>query len=204
MENIKALSMVEVAISIVDQTKEKTTFIDLYNKVSEAKGFTEEEKKANIAQFYTDVTASGDFVYCGDDLWDLKRNQKQEALDSEFYSEHQSSDEEEEEVKEKVKKPRKKRPVKYVEELDETEEDDYDIDTDESEDESYEKSDATTDEEEDEDDETTHSHEKDVDAELDEDTDSDDEKDDDDDDEEDEDFDEEKYNTIMDQYEDKY
>ena len=77
------MSLVEIAIEI-QENEEKTTFLELYNKVCEKKGFNEEEKRAHIAQFYTDITACGDFIYCGDDLWDLKRNQKLDALEKEF------------------------------------------------------------------------------------------------------------------------
>lgn len=191
MEDIKSLSLVEVAIEIQSESKEKTTFIDLYNKVSEAKGFNEEEKRAHIAQFYTDVTASGDFVYCGGDLWDLKKNQKLEALETEFYTEHAGlGDDLEDEDEAPVKKKRKssKKIMLSPEELEE-EENKEEID---NEDESYENI-SFDDYEASEDDDDYSSYEKDLDSELDE-----------EDKESYDDEDEDKYNSIMDEFENLY
>lgn len=182
------LSMIEIARDIADTHKNRMTFKELYDKVAEIKEFTTEEYQENIAQFYTDINSSGDFVYCGEDLWNLKRNEKTDALDSEFYSEHIGNDEEEEEKPKKVRRSTKKKP-KFVEEMgdDEDSYDDFDDDP-------YDPYDH---EEDDEDEDEYHSHEKDIDSELD-DKDDDSSKDDDDD------FDEDRYNEIMDEYEDKY
>jgi len=190
MKDYNLMSLVEIAVDIQSQPNtDKTTFLDLYNKVCEIKGFDEEEKRAHIAQFYTDITASGDFVYCGEDLWDLKRNQKLEALESEFYNEHiaEESDEEEEE-KPKPKKPRSK-AKKDALELEEEE----NVEEQDSEDESYE-SNATYDDDYDSNDEEYDGYEKDFDYDPDDDSSSDD----------DDDSDEEKYNAIMDDYENLY
>ncbi|MCB9498476.1 MAG: DNA-directed RNA polymerase subunit delta [Bacillales bacterium] len=195
MKDINLLSLVEIAIEVLRESKEKSTFLDLYNKVSEMKNFTEEEKNEHIAQFYTDITSSGDFIYCGEDLWDLKENQPLDVIDHEFFSEH--SDIEGEDEEEKPKKAKKKHPKKYIEEDEEdendTEDEDYEVspvEDDEEEDEVEEGEEST---EPDEESETTESYEKDIDAQLDE-----------SEEEEDEDFDEDTYNSIMDQYEDQY
>lgn len=192
MNDIELMSLVEIAIEIQSNNPEKTTFLDLYNKVCEAKNFDEEEKRNHIAQFYTDVTACGDFIYCGDDLWDLKKNQKLDVQEKEFQSEHIGFEESEEEI---VKKPKRKssRRAKTPLEVEE-EENKEEID---SEDQAYETQMTFADDYDynDEEDEDYSNYEKDFDSELDEDT---------LDDDEDDDFDEDKYNSIMDEYENQY
>ncbi len=191
MKDYSLMSMVEIAIDIQSQPNtEKTTFLDLYNKVCEIKGFDEEERKAHIAQFYTDITASGDFLYCGEDLWDLKKNQKLEALDTEFYSEHVADESEEDE---EVKPKRKPKRAKRQEELFSEEEDDDDNNVNDEEDESYENADYDAEEDED-DDRNYDNYEPDFDHDQDNDDYDDDESD----------REEEKYNDIMDEYEDLY
>lgn len=196
MKDINSMSLVELAIEIQLESNEKTTFIDLYKKVCDAKEMSDDERKANIAQFYTDITACGDFVYCGDDLWDLKKNQKLEVLDSEYYQEHIADEYDEDE--EIIKKPRKKssKKIKYIEELEDEDEDkEENLD---SNDEDYEN--VSFDDYDESQDDDYSSYEKDLDSELDED---DDDKSYDEDEEED-DFDEDKYNSIMDEYENQY
>ena len=190
MKNIELMSLVEIAIEIQSENSEKTTFIDLYNKVCELKGFSEEERKAHIAQFYTDVTACGDFVYCGDDLWDLKRNQKLEALEKEFQTEHIGFEEDKEESRPKPKRKSSKRAKSPLEI--EAEDNREEI---ESEDQAYETQMTYDDYDMQDEDEDYSSYERDFDSELDE---------DDTDYDEDDDFDEDKYNSIMDEYENQY
>jgi len=206
MENIELKSLEEVAVEVLRETKEKATYLELFNKVAELKNFTEEERRENIARFYTDITASGNFVYCGDDYWDLKENQTLDALDSEFYSEHSTVEgEDEEEIK---PKKRSKKTVKriytegdanfvdltYSELAEESEtDDDYN-----NEDESYENIDYDFDKKYDDDD----YDDDDNDSEYEDDYDEDDYDDDDDSDSDD--YDEDKYNAIMDEWEDSY
>lgn len=195
MQNTDLMSLEEIAVMVMKNSKQKITFLDLYNKVSEIKGFTEEQKTDHIAQFYTDITASGDFLYCGDDLWDLKSNEPLSALSSEFYSEHADIEgEEDEEVRPKKAKKRAKKTVEDIEETRSSKEEAEEKDTEDEEYESIEPIDDIEDEDEDID------NEKDEDKDKSEDLDSDDDISD----EDDSDFDEEDYNKIMDQYEDQY
>ena len=189
MKDYSLMSMVEIAVDIQSQPNtEKTTFLDLYNKVCEIKGFTDEEKKAHIAQFYTDITASGDFLYCGEDLWDLKKNQKLEDLDKEFYSEHvaEETDEDEEEIK-------PKRKVRKTKRLEVAEEDYNDDDNNEDNENAEAYENLEYDNEEEDEDNGYNGYEPDFDHDEDEDYDDDDS-----------DREEEKYNDIMDEYEDLY
>ena len=190
MKNNK--SLLEIAIEIQSKSKENTTFVDLFNKIAEQEDLSEEEKAECIAQLYTDIVSSGDFVYCGEDLWNLKSNLKIDALDSEFYSEHAGTDEVEEEKPAKKQSRKKKKAEKMegeenveLHDFDELVQDNEDDDS-SNEDEGYENvtddydSDYSSDDDDDDFDYTTG------------------------DDEDGDDFDEEKYNSIMDQFEDQY
>ncbi len=192
MEKENSKSLIEIAVSIQEFATEPVTFLELYNKVCEEKGFNDDEKKLHIARFYTDVTASGDFIYCGEDKWDLKKNQKLSAQDSDFSEEHiadASIEDEEEKEAPKRKFTSRKKQRKTIEDIieEETKEDDL-----ETEDEEYENQ-PFDDYEPSEDDDGYDDYEKDFDSEMDE-----------DDDDTEDDFDEEKYNSIMDEYEDQY
>lgn len=46
-------------------------FYDLFNKIAEIKGFTEQQKEDKISYFYTDLTLSGKFIMTGENYWDL-------------------------------------------------------------------------------------------------------------------------------------
>lgn len=205
MENIESKSLEEVAVEVLRETKEKATYLELFNKVAEIKNFTEEEKEENIARFYTDITASGNFVYVGEDYWDLKENQNLEALDSEFYSEHSEieGDDEEEKPKRKTRKQTKRVYSEGDENFvdltynDLAEQADSDDDYN-NEDESYEAADSTYDKNY-EDDSDYDDEENDSEYES-EDYDDDYDEDEDDDD----DYDEDSYNAIMDEWEDSY
>ncbi len=206
MDNIELKSLEEVAVEVLRETKEKATYLELFNKVAELKNFTEEERNENIARFYTDITASGNFVYCGDDYWDLKENQTLDALDSEFYSEHSTVEgEDEEEIKPKKRSKKTTKRIytegdanfvdlTYSELAEESEtDDDYN-----NEDESYENMDYDFGKKYDDDD----YDDDDNDSEYEDDYDEDDYDDDDDSDSDD--YDEDKYNAIMDEWEDSY
>lgn len=64
--------MVEIAEEIIRKNG-KQRLNDLVNKVGEIKGFTSEDAE-KVTLLYLDMTLSGNFVYCGNDEWDLKEN----------------------------------------------------------------------------------------------------------------------------------
>ena len=205
MENIELKSLEETAVEVLKQEKTQLTYLELFNKVAELKGFNDEEKAREIARFYTDITSSGNFVYCGDDKWGLKEDLPLDALDSEFYSEHNEIELEDEDLIKPKKKAKKSKKITHTEDgqafvdltyNDLAQESDKDDDY-LSEDESYENLDGSDDYEDyvDDDDDSQYDDE----YEREEDYDDYDEDDDDDDD-----FDEDRYNDIMDDYEDRY
>ncbi|HLS09956.1 DNA-directed RNA polymerase subunit delta [Lentibacillus sp.] len=72
-EELEVTSMVELANDILQEEQKAQDFNELYSKVAEMKGFTEEQKREFIAQFYTDLTIDGRFLTIESGVWGLKR-----------------------------------------------------------------------------------------------------------------------------------
>ena len=58
MDNIELKSLEEVAVEVLRETKEKATYLELFNKVAELKNFTEEERKGSTSSSGKDNTSS--------------------------------------------------------------------------------------------------------------------------------------------------
>ena len=179
MENISQMSLLEVAILLMEQKKNKQSIKALIKEVLEMKGLDDLDHTL-ATQLYIDITTSSKFVYMGDGEWDLKIRQSLDEYDkdgSAFNSKDAFIEEDED--------------LKDVEiEDDDYEDDDYDdYDEDEDYDDEYE------DDEEDEDDDYEYDDEDDYisddildEAEV----------------YSEDDFNEDKYNDLMDDYEDMY
>ncbi len=74
-------SMLETAIEIVKRKRSPQKFDKIFKEVVEDLKLTEEEAAKRVANFYNDLSLSGDFVYTGDNEWDLKDRQPVELWD---------------------------------------------------------------------------------------------------------------------------
>lgn len=182
MENISQMSLLEVAILLMEQKKNKQPIMNLIKEVLEMKGLDDEDKSL-ATQLYIDITTSSKFVYMGDGEWDLKIRQSLDEYDKDGSAFNSKDDlfEEEDDIKD----------VEIEEYEDEDEDSEY-YDEDEYDD---EYDDEDEDEDEDEDDEYEEDDEYDYvsddvldDAEV----------------YSEDDFNEDKYNDLMDDYEDMY
>lgn len=106
-EQLKELSLIELAYELFSETKEPISFYDLVDQMATVLGVTREALLEKLPQFYTELNIDGRFVCLGENRWGLRA----------WYPYDQA----EEEVL-PVAKPKKKR--KQVEEDDEFE--DYD------------------------------------------------------------------------------
>jgi len=82
-------SMRDCAYDEITTACSALTFAELYAKVAAALEMTEEEKKAHIGAFYTDLTLDGRFVALTDNNWDLRERHTYEKVHiniSEVYS----------------------------------------------------------------------------------------------------------------------
>ncbi|GGK07581.1 putative DNA-directed RNA polymerase subunit delta [Lentibacillus kapialis] len=103
-EELEVTSMLELAGEIMHDEQKAQNFNDLYGKVTELKGYTDEQKREFIAQFYTDLTLDGRFLTIESDVWGLKRWYPVEQMDEIVTSP-------EPEKKKKTKKKKKKEKV---------------------------------------------------------------------------------------------
>lgn len=177
MENISQMSLLEVAILLMEQKKNKQPIKELIKEVLEMKGLDDPDHTL-ATQLYIDITTSSKFVYMGDGEWDLKIRQSLDEYDKDGSAFNNKEEYIEEEDLEDI-------------EIEEDDEYDYD-DEDEEDDEDYEYDDE---DEEDDDDDYEYDDEDDyisdeilADAEV----------------YSEDDFNEDQYNDLMDDYEDMY
>ena len=97
--NTEQLSMLEVAIELLNQKKTPQAITSLIQEVLELKGL-DDPNGVLAAQLYIDITTSSSFVFCGEGKWDLKTRQSLELFDRDgsFFNTGEEYEEEEEEI----------------------------------------------------------------------------------------------------------
>jgi DNA-directed RNA polymerase subunit delta len=95
--NTEQLSMLEVAIELMNQKKTPQAIMTLINEVLEIKGLDDPDGTF-ATQLYIDITTSSNFVFCGEGKWDLKDRQSLELFDKDgsFFNTGEEYEEEEE------------------------------------------------------------------------------------------------------------
>ena len=78
------MSLIELAKLLMLEEKKEMKFSETFARVAELKGLNEDEKKAKIGQFYTDLNVDGSFVTTGENNWGLKRWQREEKKTEEI------------------------------------------------------------------------------------------------------------------------
>lgn len=78
--NTEQLSMLEVAMELMNQKKTPQAIISLINEVLEIKGLDDPDGTL-ATQLYIDITTSSNFVFCGEGKWDLKERQSLDLFD---------------------------------------------------------------------------------------------------------------------------
>ncbi len=179
MENISQMSLLEVAVKLMEQKRGVQNIRNLIKEVLEMKGLNDEDGEY-ATQLYIDITTSSKFVYMGNDEWDLKIRQSLDEFDKDGSAFNSKDDEVEED----------------------------DVVEDNLDEEDLETSDEQDEEDEDYEDDNEYEDEEDEDYDEDNDSydDSDDELNDGEDIDRytEEGFNEDKYNDYMDDYEDMY
>ena len=95
--NTEQLSMLEVAVELLNQKKTPQLITTLITEVLELKGF-DDPNGVLATQLYIDITTSSSFVFCGEGKWDLKTRQSLEVFDRDgsFFNTGEEYEEEEE------------------------------------------------------------------------------------------------------------
>ncbi|ALC92611.1 DNA-directed RNA polymerase subunit delta [Bacillus sp. FJAT-18017] len=114
-EQLKEMSMIEMAYELLKNTKQTLSFHDIVDQISKASDLSSEQVRSRLAQFYTDLNIDGRFISLGENKWGLRVWYPVDTV-------------EEEQVH--AAKPKKKKAKKVLdEELDDYEElDDTDFD----------------------------------------------------------------------------
>lgn len=86
-EDIKKMSMLELAKEVLLAEKKALDFKDIFSRVAELKEYTNEQKDDLLAQFYTDLNVDGRFITLGSNMWGLKRWYPFEQMDEDIYNE---------------------------------------------------------------------------------------------------------------------
>nr|WP_231784154.1 DNA-directed RNA polymerase subunit delta [Lentibacillus sp. JNUCC-1] len=120
-DELKKISMLELADMILHEEGKAMHFRDVFAKIQEIKGFSDDESSDRLAQFYTDLNLDGRFLTTGENMWGLKRWYPVEQIDEIITTESPKK------TKTKKKKTKKKaEPVEEEAEDLETVDDDID------------------------------------------------------------------------------
>ena len=97
-QNKEELSMIEVAHAILEGKGDTIAFADLTNEVQNYLGKSDEEVRARLSQFYTDLNEDGSFISLGENVWGLRSWYPYESVDEEV---NHPEDEEDQPTKKK-------------------------------------------------------------------------------------------------------
>lgn len=85
-QKIEELSMIEVAHAILDQKGEEMPFADLLKQVQDYLEKSDEQMKATLSRFYTDLNTDGSFIPLGNNTWGLRSWYAIDSIDEETIS----------------------------------------------------------------------------------------------------------------------
>ncbi|MBN6885014.1 DNA-directed RNA polymerase subunit delta [Cytobacillus horneckiae] len=112
-EQLKEMSLIEVAHELLKSKKEPMAFKDIMDEMTNLLGLSEDEVKSKIAQFYTDLNIEGHFIGLGDNRWGLRAWYPVEQYEEEVVT---------------VIKPKKKKAKKVADDDEDYDEEDIDYD----------------------------------------------------------------------------
>ncbi|KMJ59214.1 DNA-directed RNA polymerase subunit delta [Bacillus sp. LL01] len=71
-EEVKEMSLIEIATALFDEQKQSVTFGELVKEIKKITGFKDADLKGKISQFYTDLNIDGRFICIGENQWGLR------------------------------------------------------------------------------------------------------------------------------------
>ena len=71
-EQLQEMSLIEIAYEFLKERKEAAAFKEIMDEITTLLDLSEDEVKAKIAQFYTDMNIDGRFLGLGDNRWGLR------------------------------------------------------------------------------------------------------------------------------------
>lgn len=82
-EQIAEESLIDLAYAILEEKKTAVPFFDLLEEIKQLKGFSEEEVKDVLVQFFTDLNVDGRFLLNHENMWGLREWYKIETVEEE-------------------------------------------------------------------------------------------------------------------------
>ncbi|KKB41031.1 DNA-directed RNA polymerase subunit delta [Bacillus thermotolerans] len=122
-EELQEMSMIEIAYAILEGSKQPISFQEMVDKIKEYQSLSDEQLRANVGQFYTDLNIDGRFYSLGENRWGLRAWYPVEQLEEEATAGTKTR-------KKKAKKVVKEEVEDDIEEIDEHDEEDLDLDED--------------------------------------------------------------------------
>ena len=100
-------SLLDYAFDFVSSQKEAVPFEKIWEYVVKEAGLSEEDAKAKVSRFYTNLMLDGRFVTLGENLWDLRSSHTFDKVHidmKDVYSDVEASEDDDEEEMEEEKK----------------------------------------------------------------------------------------------------
>jgi DNA-directed RNA polymerase subunit delta len=101
-QQLSELSMIEVAHALLEQNGKEMPFAEIVKTIQAYLGKSDDEIKASISRFYTEINTDGSFIPLGNNIWALRSWYAIDEIDEEVIALDEIEDDEEE-------KPVKKR-----------------------------------------------------------------------------------------------
>jgi DNA-directed RNA polymerase subunit delta len=79
------LSFVEIAQAILDEKRDTMPFKDIVSGIQNFLGLNDDDIKARLAQFYTDLNVDGSFISLGGNVWGLRAWYPVDAIDENIH-----------------------------------------------------------------------------------------------------------------------
>ncbi|CAM3171520.1 DNA-directed RNA polymerase subunit delta [Lactococcus hircilactis] len=102
-QKIEELSMIEVAHAILEQNGKELTFAEILNAVQDYLQKSDDEIKATIGRFYTEMNTDGSFIPLGNNVWALRSWYAIDEIDEEVIALDELDDEDEAPIKKRSK-----------------------------------------------------------------------------------------------------
>lgn len=85
-QSIEELSMIEVAHALLEQSTSEMSFADIVKEVQSYLKKSDEQMKAVLPRFYTDLNTDGSFIPLGNNTWGLRSWYAIDSIDEETIS----------------------------------------------------------------------------------------------------------------------
>lgn len=82
-EQLTEESLINLAYAILNEKRASVSFNDLLTIIQELVGYSDEEMKARLLQFYTDINVDGRFLFNQETGWGLREWYKVEQIEEE-------------------------------------------------------------------------------------------------------------------------